>query len=104
MDGRSLASVLRDPARAIRDHAYHAYPRNRGAQGEWLGRAIRTERYRLVEWKKIGTPPDTADLELYDYRSDAGETTNLAREQPAVVAELRQMLATHPEAKPAVRR
>jgi len=104
MDGRSFARVLRDPSVKLRDHAYHAYPRNRGGGpgGEVMGRAIRTERYRLVEWKKIGAPPETADLELYDYREDPGETRNLAKDQPQVVAKLRAMLATHPEAKPPV--
>jgi iduronate 2-sulfatase len=105
MDGRSLLPVLRDPKASVRDHAYHAYPRNRGAGtngGEWLGRAIRTERYRLVEWKKIGAAADTAELELYDYVADSGETKNLANEQPKVVAMLRAKLAVHPEAKPAV--
>jgi iduronate 2-sulfatase len=96
--------VLRDPAASARDHAYHAYPRNRGADGEWLGRAIRTSRHRLVEWKKIGAPKETAEFELYDYAADPAETKNLAAAQPEVVTKLRGLLATHPEAKAAVRR
>ena len=64
-----------------------------------MGRAIRTERYRLVEWKQPGQPGDTADLELYDYQTDPGETKNLAGDQPGVVAQLRAILARHPEAK-----
>lgn len=104
MDGRSLVRILRDPAATIRDHAYHAYPRNRGAEGEWLGRAVRTARHRLVEWKKIGAAPSTAELELYDYAADPAETKNLASSQPEVVGRLRALLATHPEAKPPVRR
>jgi iduronate 2-sulfatase len=63
-----------------------------------MGRAIRTERYRLVEWKKPGTPPATADLELYDYLEDPLETRNLASTQPEVVAKLRDILKRHPEA------
>ncbi|KAF0175445.1 MAG: sulfatase [Limisphaerales bacterium] len=94
-DGLSLVPVLRDPARRIRDHAYHAYPR-----GERMGRAIRTERYRLVEWKKPGAPADAAEFELYDYETDPRETKNLAAAQPAVVAQLRGILARHPEAVP----
>jgi iduronate 2-sulfatase len=69
-----------------------------------LGRAIRTARYRLVEWKQIGASPETAEWELYDYEADAEENRNVAREQPEVVAKLRTMLARHPEAKPPVRR
>ena len=88
----------------MRDHAYHAYPRNRGTDGEWLGRAIRTSRHRLVEWKKINAPAGTAELELYDYAADPAETKNLAASQTDVVAKLRELLARHPEAKLPVRR
>lgn len=93
IDGLSLAPVLLNPADRVRDHAYHCYPR-----GERMGRAIRTERYRLIEWKKPGAPADTAEFELYDYERDALETKNLAASQPEVVAQLRTILARHPEA------
>jgi iduronate 2-sulfatase len=97
LDGVSFASSLRDPSAAGEAIAFHVYPR-----GERLGRAVRTERYRLVEWKKPGTPADTAELELYDYQADPGETKNLASEQPEVVEELRAMLDRQPEAKPQI--
>ena len=93
IDGLSLVAALRDPSTSIRDHAYHAYPR-----GERMGRAIRTERYRLVEWKKPGASADTAELELYDYQADPRETKNLAASQPEIVAQFRTILARHPEA------
>jgi iduronate 2-sulfatase len=98
LDGISLVPVLRDPATRVRDHAYHAYPRQRTGE-QVIGRAIRTERHRLVEWKKPGAPADTADLELYDYAADPLETKNLAAAQPDTVAELRAILGRHPEAK-----
>ena len=69
----------------------------------FIGRAIRTERYRLVEWKKPGAPADTAQIELYDYATDTVESRNLAAEQPAIVAQLRTILARHPEARPPLR-
>lgn len=94
IDGQSLAPVLQDPSRSVRDHAYHAYPRS----GR-LGRAIRTSRYRLVEWKPIGAPTAEAEYELYDYQTDPQERRNLAADQPERVAELAAILATHPEAK-----
>ena len=101
LDGVSLVPVLRDPSVRVRDHAYHAFPRHRAGQPV-IGRAIRTERYRLVEWKKPGAPADTADLELYDYQADPKETRNLAGSQPETVTRLREVLARHPEAKPAL--
>jgi iduronate 2-sulfatase len=96
IDGLSLVPVLKDPSVRIRDHATHAFPRGEGR----IGRAIRTERYRLVEWKKPGTPSDDADFELYDYEADPTETENLAKRKPEVVKELRAMLARQPEAEP----
>jgi iduronate 2-sulfatase len=102
LDGRSFAATLRDPAAPHRDHAIHVYPRSAPDKGSVLGRAIRTERHRLVEWKKQGAPADTAELELYDYHTDPLETKNLAAEQPEVVAKLRALLAKHPEAKPQI--
>jgi iduronate 2-sulfatase len=65
-----------------------------------MGRAIRTEKHRLIEWKKPGAPPDTAELELYDYTTAPHETQNIAAEQPEIVKQLRAILARHPEAKP----
>jgi hypothetical protein len=65
-----------------------------------IGRAVRTDRYRLVDWKKPGAPRNNAVIELYDYVADPAETKNLAAEQPQVVAELRAILDRQPEAKP----
>jgi iduronate 2-sulfatase len=98
IDGASLVPVLRDPAATLRDHAYHCFPR-----GGRMGRAIRTSRYRLVEWKKPGEGGDSADFELYDYQQDPGETRNLAESKPEIVAKLRAILAIHAEAKTPLR-
>lgn len=94
IDGRSLVPVLKDPATRVRDHAYHCFPKQK------MGRAIRTERYRFIEWKKVGAPSDTADLELYDYTADPQETQNIAAKQPEITKQLRAILATYPEAQP----
>ncbi len=94
IDGVSLVPVLRDPDVRVRDYAYHAFPK------EKLGRAIRTERYRLVEWKVPSAPPGSAEIELYDYEVDPNETENIAAQRPDVVASLRAILATKPEAAP----
>jgi iduronate 2-sulfatase len=98
LDGASFASVLKDPATRTKDAIIHVYPR-----GDRVGRAIRTARHRLVEWKKPGAPADSAEYELYDYDADPAETKNLAAEQPRIVAELQTMLAKHPEARPPLR-
>jgi len=98
LDGTSHAGVVRGEAAGPRDHVIHVYPRGEGL----LGRAIRTDRYRMVEWKKIGADAATAVYELYDYRVDPLETRNLAAERPDVMARLQAVLARHPEARPQI--
>jgi iduronate 2-sulfatase len=98
IDGISLVPVLRDPSARVRDHAFHAYPRRK------LGRAIRTERYRLVEWKAPAESADSAEYELYDYHSDPLETKNLVDDLPQVVASLKKILAKYPAAVPRQKR
>jgi iduronate 2-sulfatase len=94
IDGVSLVPVLKDGEARVRDHAYHAYPKSR------LGRAIRTERYRMVEWRNPGEPAASALYELYDYEEDSLEMENLAAKKPEVVAALKKILAEYPEAAP----
>lgn len=91
IDGISLVPVLRDPDARVRDHAYHAYPKAK------MGRAIRTEQYRLVEWKVPGESASAAVLELYDYSGGDVEKRNVAAERPEVVEELRAVLRKYPE-------
>ncbi|MEO9592611.1 sulfatase [Rhodopirellula bahusiensis] len=90
INGVSLVPVLKDASARVRDHAYHAYPKRK------LGRAIRTEHYRLVQWKPIDG--DEAPIyELYDYQTDPLETKNLAEDRPDVVKRLSKTLASYPD-------
>jgi iduronate 2-sulfatase len=98
-DGASLVPLLKDPEARSKPAVFHAYPR--GHQGRSLiGRAVRTDRYRLVEWKVPGAAAETAEVELYDYQADPAESRNLASERPEVVSELQARLSQIPEAKP----
>jgi iduronate 2-sulfatase len=90
IDGVSLVPVLKDPSARVRGHAYHAYPKRK------LGRAIRTQRYRMVEWMNLGGSDQTVEYELYDYQTDSLEKQNLAASQPEVLEELKSILAKYP--------
>ncbi|OUW15802.1 MAG: iduronate-2-sulfatase [Opitutales bacterium TMED158] len=93
IDGVDLTSVLKNPNASVRDHAYHAYNKR-----SHLGRAIRTDRYRLVEWTPHGE--GEVEYELYDYEADPLETRNWASEKPQVLERLKTLLALEPPAKP----
>jgi iduronate 2-sulfatase len=102
LEGTSLVPVLKRPSREVNEAVFHVYPRSRPGDGAILGRAVRTDRYRLVEWKKPGAHDETAEYELYDYKKDPRETRNLAEKEPRVVKRLQAYLAALGEAKPQI--
>lgn len=93
IDGLSMVPVLQNPNLHIRDHAYHAF-----ARSGHLGRAIRTGRYRLVEWTSVSNPAEVKSYELYDYVTDPLETRNIASLNPEITESLKAILARHPDA------
>lgn len=91
LEGMSFKPQLNDP-RAPRDGkaAFSEYPK-----GGFLGVAMRTDRYRYVEWTdKSGT---VSARELYDQQADPQENQNLAGDAkyaPLLADLSRQMRAT----------
>jgi uncharacterized sulfatase len=97
-DGTTLKPLLDDPKRAWDLPAFTQVSRGtptatgaktpKGVRG-FLGRSIRTERYRYTEWDdgKKGT-------QLYDYITDPGELKNLANDPSSqkIVADLKARL------------
>lgn len=98
LDGVSQAVGLKHAGTRVRDSVIHVYPRAGGI----LGRAIRTDRYRMVEWKRFGAAERTAEYELFDYESDPAEKRNLAAEEPGVLRYMKSLLASHPAPRPQV--
>ncbi len=85
LEGLSMVPLLARPGRAWKQAAFSQYPRHRTSHrhrkhGQIMGYAIRTDRYRYVEWRKWDTQ-DVVARELYDHRSDAKEMVNLAADK-----------------------
>jgi choline-sulfatase len=90
LEGTSLAPVVADPARTVKDAAFTQVRR-----GELNGYTIRTDRWRFTTWDE-----GRQGEQLYDMAADPGETTNLASDPQwaATVADLKQRLRDY--AKP----
>lgn len=74
LQGTSFAPLLEEPHRPWKSAAFSEYSR-----GPTLGRTIRTDRYRYVEWRRVATGEREA-RELYDHEVDPQENRNVAEE------------------------
>jgi arylsulfatase A-like enzyme len=102
LDGKSMLPLINNPKlpgkKYVRGYMAEGFWRENNSLGgrqykeQPMGYTIRTERYRLVQWrdKKTGQPIDY--IELYDHQNDPGETVNIAKENPEVVAELSRFI------------
>jgi arylsulfatase A-like enzyme len=92
LDGTSFAKLFAAPDAAGKPAVFGQYVRRMKDFGNVVGRTVRTDRYRYVEWSL----PEKNYLarELYDYADDPGETVNLADrpKQAAIVDELSKLL------------
>jgi arylsulfatase A-like enzyme len=94
VEGYSFAPLLDDPKKPWKSAAFSQYPRAGKDTGPLMGYAIRTERYRYVEWRKRdGT--EVVARELYDHQTDPNEDTNLAEmvANKSIVEKLSKQLA-----------
>lgn len=74
-EGTSLLPVLENPSRAWKKAAFSQFPR--GFFFRFMGRAMRTERYRYIEWRDRLDDRLVA-VELYDHETDPQEDENIA--------------------------
>jgi arylsulfatase A-like enzyme len=88
LEGRSFVPLLKDPDQPWKDAAFTIIHKPIPELGDGFGRAIRTDRYRFVEWS--GPNSDKRIYELYDEQADPQENVNIANrpENAALVAEL----------------
>jgi arylsulfatase A-like enzyme len=86
-DGESLVPLLTRAGQLRRDALFFHYPNYAFHRDNRLGGAIRVGDHKLIE------NFDDGSVELYDLRSDVGETTDLAAAMPERAAQLRARLA-----------
>ena len=91
-DGISIKPVLKGEDVVLKNHIYHAYPKNK-----YMGHAIRTQRYRLVQWTHMKDETAKKLYELYDYVEDPLETKNYADLKPEVLNEMIAIVNSHPK-------
>ena len=73
LEGTSLRPILEESTASVRQVARSQYPRGRNV----MGYAIKTDRYRYVEWTNTESGEVLA-RELYDHYSDVQENVNQA--------------------------
>jgi iduronate 2-sulfatase len=88
LEGTSFKPLLENPARPWKQAAFSHITRNVANAGLTIGHAMRTDRYRLVEWRNESG--SLREYELYDHPTDPGETKNIAA-QPDQAQLLRQL-------------
>ena len=75
LEGISLKPILDDTSVKVKDAAFSQFPRRHEGR-EYMGYAMRTDRYRYVEWLDRATAKTVAS-ELYDHRTDSQENANV---------------------------
>jgi arylsulfatase A-like enzyme len=85
LEGRSFAPALLNPALPAKGYALSYWRKNNTD-----GYSLRNDRYRLVRWGNTATSP--TQIDLFDYQTHPAGTQSTANTQPAVVAEMLQLL------------
>ncbi len=84
VEGVSFKPLLSHPDQVWKEAVFSQYPRARTgnrhrSHGDIMGYAMRTRRYRYVEWREWDSKKIVA-RELYDHESDDEETRNIAND------------------------
>src|SRR5581483_2030916 len=85
LDGQSLAALINDPDSSSSGVACTQVERRQRGASPFMGRSVRTPRWRYTEWKD-----GRAGAELYDHDRDPGEMANLAND-PSYASQLEEL-------------
>jgi len=94
LEGTSLAPLLANPQLKGKPAAFSQWPRHKTSSrhrshGNIMGYAMRTDRYRYIEWIDWKTK-EVLERELYDHSNDSSEMNNIAN-QPEQQKEIQQL-------------
>ena len=95
LDGVSLAGLWQGRPAPAREAIFWHYPHYHSAGSGGPGGAVRAGDWKLIEYYEYTLTQTGRAPELYNLRSDPGETQNLAAHEPARVATLLAFLAAH---------
>ena len=92
LEGDSLSPLLKKPEGSVKPMAISQF-RRRHRDEDYMGYAMRTDRYRYIEWILRRTGKTTC-IEIYDHQNDPEENENIAAKpgQEALAKELSDML------------
>jgi arylsulfatase A-like enzyme len=92
LEGTSFAPLLEKSDRPWKTAAFSQYLRR--GKARYMGRSIRTDRWRYTEW--TGQKNESGGSELYDEQNDPAENTNVAGDpkHAEIVAQLAKQLHT----------
>lgn len=79
LEGKSLKPILENIDHSVKDAAFSQFPRKHEGK-DFMGYAMRTKRYRYVEWLDALNGEIIAK-ELYDHETDFEENRNIAHEE-----------------------
>ncbi|MEP6671471.1 MAG: sulfatase-like hydrolase/transferase [Chthoniobacter sp.] len=90
LEGTSFAPLLVDPAQPWKEAVFSQYLRV--GKEKFMGRSVRTDRWRYTEWKNM--KDELVGTELYDEQEDPKENANIAGEgeNKSVLAEMARRL------------
>jgi len=91
IDGISLLPLLKTTGEQDREALYWHYPHYHHLGYKPSG-AVRVGDYKLIEWYEESLLGEDNPVNLYNLRTDIGETIDLTGEMPEKAAELREML------------